>query len=231
MSRRRATFARPVLVGDVLWFGGGMLAATALGLAIAAVVLRVLGQDWFFAWLVPLTTALWALALWIAARRRRWSSADLGFVPSSRSFWHLLWEAPLAWVLAMTAGVGLTTALELNPGGVSNTDVLTAPGLGALPLTATALAVVVGAPLLEEIVFRRVVFGWLERPFGWIVGAVASAAVFAVVHVLPPLMVVVGCIGLANAVLVRAHRSLWPGIVLHAANNGFVTLAVLSGTS
>ncbi len=229
-TSRRLTFPRPARLGDVLWFGGGFLVATALGVLLLLLAAGTLGQRWSIGLFVPATAALWVVAAYVAARRRRWSRRDLGLVRGPRSWWHLLWEVPLAWLAAMALAMAGASALGMDPAeeGGNTEDILVAAELGTAPLLLTALGVVLVLPFLEEVFFRRLLYGWFERGLGWPLAALLSSVGFGLVHVLPLVMVVVGFIGLGAAVLVRVHRSLWPGVILHAANNLLVTAAVLT---
>lgn len=100
---------------------------------------------------------------------------------------------------------------------------LTATSSGAEIRLALFLAAVVGAPLLEEIFFRGVLYGALRRRFGVGWGIAASAAFFAVLHPQLPLgFLPIAFLGAAFAALYEWRQSLVPGMVAHAINNGIV---------
>ena len=88
--------------------------------------------------------------------------------------------------------------------------------LGWLPLYATML---VAAPLVEEVAFR----GWVQRPLerragaAWAIGI--SALLFALAHGYPLLVPYYVAAGVALGASVYLTRSLWVGIVAHAAHN------------
>lgn len=90
-------------------------------------------------------------------------------------------------------------------------------------LSATVLAVGV-APVLEEFVFRGLLQRPLERRWGPVWGITVTAAVFALAHMLPWVFPLHFALGAAFGFAVYATRSIWAGVLLHAANN---TLAVL----
>jgi membrane protease YdiL (CAAX protease family) len=92
-----------------------------------------------------------------------------------------------------------------------------------LNLIAVAILVTVIAPLAEEIFFRGFMFTALRRWIGWVGGGLATAAVFAVIHLgsvdavfLPPLLL----LGFLLCVLYHRTGSLLPCLALHALNNG-----------
>jgi membrane protease YdiL (CAAX protease family)/uncharacterized RDD family membrane protein YckC len=94
------------------------------------------------------------------------------------------------------------------------------------------LGVAVIAPLVEETLFRGVVFGWMRGGMPLPVAVTGSALVFAAAHalymqwtLLPPIFAI-GCV---LAIVYHYSRSLWPGIVIHASINTVATLALLLG--
>lgn len=89
------------------------------------------------------------------------------------------------------------------------------------------------APVLEEAVFRGALQGGLRARLGGRWALLLTAAPFALIHPQVGLgLVGVLLVGLALSI-VRAHEeSLWPGVVLHAINNGVALLlatALLGG--
>lgn len=230
-SVRRQTFARPVTGADVLL----SLLAVVVGPAVVAVLLIVvsatLGQDWLASIVVPLVTLVAGAGLWVALVRRGWAWRDLGFVRARhRSLWHLLWEVPLLWAAALILTVVVGTLVGIGP---SDTDSATsssadALGLGVVALLAMAVCVTILVPALEEILFRRVLFGWLEQRLGVAAAIGGSALIFALVHIAPPVILLQLLIGLGAATLVRAHRTLWAPLALHGLNNGIVTVGTLT---
>lgn len=84
-------------------------------------------------------------------------------------------------------------------------------------------------PVLEEIVFRRVLYGLLERLNSWI-AIVGSSLLFAAIHP-KGLMGSAFLLGLATALLYRRSRSLLPSICCHSTFNltgVFLTIISLS---
>jgi len=99
------------------------------------------------------------------------------------------------------------------------------PGL----VIASLLGTVLFAPMLEEFVFRGLLYGTLRRRLGWPVAAVLSAAVFAGAHGYG--VAGFGSVfasGLMWAVAYEKTGSLLPGMAAHAANNVSAACAVLA---
>ena len=94
------------------------------------------------------------------------------------------------------------------------------------------LLVGIVAPIVEEVFFRGVVYGWLRSRLPLVGAVVISAAVFAAAHVIPILLPALFVIGIILALAYELSRSLWIAIILHAIQNSltvtliFVALAV-----
>lgn len=206
--------------------------AIALAPAAAGVLVVVasttLGQEWLLGLTIPLATVVAGVAAWAALIRRGWSWRDLGFLRGRRSLAHLWWEVPLVWVAALLLTILVATLAGLAPSGPSATSTTEALTLGVAGLVATQVCMVLLFPALEEILFRRVIFGWIEQRLGTAMAVVGSALAFGLVHVAPPVIVLQFFIGLGAALLARGHRTLWASLALHALNNGVVTAVVLS---
>jgi hypothetical protein len=96
-------------------------------------------------------------------------------------------------------------------------------------VTASLLGTVVFAPVLEEIVFRGLLYATLRRRLGWPLAALLSAAVFAAAHGYG--VAGFGSVfasGLMWAVAYEKTGSLLPGMAAHAANNVSAACAVLA---
>ena len=90
------------------------------------------------------------------------------------------------------------------------------------PLWICAL-VIVAAPIVEEFIFRGLIFQGLRRSAGVAVAVVGSAALFALVH--PPIAVIpVFGLGIAAAISLERSGCLWSSIVTHAIYNACALL-------
>lgn len=225
---RRPTFDRPVTGTDLLLTLVAFLVSTALTVGLLLLLVAA-GAALDTAIVLTLTTGvvLWLVGVAWALRRRGWSWADLGLGPvGDRTSRAMVWQVPLAWfttmVLTVVVGTLLLEPTESN--AVASTQA--ALNLGPAALVGLAVAVVGIGPLVEEIIFRRVLLGWLEARTGIVLAVLAQAVLFAALHVIPQAMVLTFFLGLATAVLARRHRSLWPALALHATNTAVALLAV-----
>jgi uncharacterized protein len=142
------------------------------------------------------------------------------------------------WLLVgLAAGIGLklvTTGVVLAwqalTGDTTNPqqfffDGVTAGGWSlAVVLVAAGLLI----PVSEELLNRGILYGALRR-YGPVAAGLGSAAVFALFHVVPLVMIVAFVLGVVNAVLVERSGSIWPAVVAHATLNtsGLVAAAFL----
>lgn len=80
------------------------------------------------------------------------------------------------------------------------------------------------APILEEIVFRKIIFGALYKRLNFFIAAIISAIVFGLVHLDPLHLLVYTAMGLVFAYLyVKTKRIIVP-IIAHAGMNGIAVL-------
>lgn len=83
----------------------------------------------------------------------------------------------------------------------------------------TVLALVVFAPLFEEVVNRGIVLGALRSKYGVMVAWLGSSLFFGVIHGYPSQVVGAFVAGLVLAYVYIVTESLWAVIILHALNN------------
>jgi len=81
------------------------------------------------------------------------------------------------------------------------------------------IALVVIAPIAEEILFRGYTFQGVRRKFSWPVAAVVSAGLFGLAHMQLNVGIDTFALGFVACVLLEKTGSLWPAILLHAIKN------------
>ncbi|QUQ65179.1 CPBP family intramembrane glutamic endopeptidase [Kutzneria sp. CA-103260] len=122
----------------------------------------------------------------------------------------------LAWLLSALAS-GLYQAFTGDHQNIQAGYQAAASG-GLLTYLLSAVFGFVATPIGEEFIFRGVLANALGRYGAWI-SVLVSAAVFALVHGLNPVLPVAFVVGAINAVLLRRTGSVWPGVVVHGVNN------------
>jgi hypothetical protein len=133
-------------------------------------------------------------------------------------------------VLLVAAGLGVDTLLGLGAERLGLASHWTewfdedlVFGL-ASAVADSVLAGVVLAPVIEEVVFRGLLYATLRRRLGWPAAAAASAACFALAHGYGALgSADVWLSGVLWAWTYERTGSLWPGIAAHAAANLLAT--------
>ena len=128
-------------------------------------------------------------------------------------------------VLGTLATIGLSVAVSqigLDPKGMKQAvETARDPGLFALSLLALAGL----APLVEELLFRGILYGWLAWRWGGVLAWIVSSLAFAAAHVELEHILLVLPLGLWFGWLRWRTGSLWPSLVAHATNNGFAIAA------
>jgi hypothetical protein len=177
-------------------------AGSAALLAVSALVL----YSWqtLAAWLFSLRTAGRALALW-------------GFRRPNRA---ILWTVPVGLVAVYV--VSLAHDLIVHPEQQPIVNEFPRSGAGAALFVVVA---VVMAPLFEEIVFRGFLFRGFANSWGWVWGAIASAAVFGLAHLQLDVFVPLATLGFFLAWAYKRTGSLWSCIAMHGIFNAIAVLA------
>ena len=144
----------------------------------------------------------------------------------------IAWRAPRLQAYAAAVGVAFLAALFAAVAVVTlppdpdkltgpTSKLLDTPGLPHAVITVLAL---VGAPLMEEFVFRGAFFAALAGRWGAVAAGVITTLVFVALHVADkihwwPGFVVVGFLGALLVLLRLRYKSLWPGMLAHFLYN------------
>jgi uncharacterized protein len=219
-------FVTQMLVGVVLIIAVALSGGTALSDPVA---LMSLARNGLLNGVVVLISALLSLPIIYLV------TVKTGRRPFSEL---VRWRPPLhipAWtgvLIALAAGIlldALTLALQKPLVAPTVSDLFRGNLSGTLAL---ALAVVVAAPLMEEILFRGLLYTSLAARLGAPAGIAITALSFGAIHVctygtdwysvLQTLIM-----GLMLTVLRAWTGSLWPCTVAHVANNLYSTVETL----
>jgi membrane protease YdiL (CAAX protease family) len=93
------------------------------------------------------------------------------------------------------------------------------PNVTLISIALAVLAMVVVAPIVEEMVFRGLLFGALAPRLGVLAAALVSAIIFGAIHGDPVLFPTLAALGFVSAVAYAATGNLWVSVTLHAVNN------------
>ncbi len=196
----------------LVWALGGALLISGLADGAASAFDIVIADD--------LLTILMYLPMvaWVAVAVVRRAGVDLRPMfrwPRLGRYW---WIVAGLFILQLVFSLAAITLTQLVFPGLG--DGLEDVGQGNLVIA--VLALVVTPPLVEETVFRGVLLERYAVKWRLGVGILVSALFFGVLHVDP---IGAGMFGVVTGLLYLRTRSLWPGILLHAANNLFVLVA------
>lgn len=162
-----------------------------------------------------------AIALVMYLRRR---NIPLGFRPLGKRGWHLLWQVPVAII-----GSAVCTSIVAPLLGIESTGASSPVGTGTALVLFTLGAYLLIGPFLEEVVFRRLIMGYLDTVMPAVASVLLTSLVFGLAHIGPAAIVYTFFGGLAFALVTRWHRSLWAGFIVHMCNNVLVEIIVLAG--
>ncbi|WP_240985475.1 CPBP family intramembrane glutamic endopeptidase [Acididesulfobacillus acetoxydans] len=157
-------------------------------------------------------------------RVRHWTWADLGWrrVAVKPLLGRIVGLYIFAWV------INVAYAVVIYKYGISlpKKDVYTVllTHVSALTLLLNVLLAAVLAPMIEETLFRGIIFSSLKSYFGPGTAAVLSAALFSGLHLQLVGFIPRFVLGLMLAYLYSKNRSLYPSMVFHSLNNLVATL-------
>ncbi|MBS4220766.1 CPBP family intramembrane metalloprotease [Bacillus sp. FJAT-49711] len=123
--------------------------------------------------------------------------------------------------IAQLIGVYIETALGIKPGSENTEQIMNLIKLFPLVVLSSSIF----GPILEEIVFRKVIFGMLYNRFPFWVAALLSSLVFSLAHFDPMHIILYATMGFTFAFLyVKTKRIIVP-IISHMMMNTIVTVA------
>ncbi len=195
------------MVGLVLIMGGSGLVAAAFGSTVSEELLGVLLY-------LPIAAWVWL----VVVRRNGVNLAVMLRWPRLGTYW---WAVAGLFVVQLLFSVGAITLTQLVAPGLD--DALEGVGQGNLLLALIGLTVL--PPLVEEVVFRGILIERLSVKWRLTAAILISSIAFGILHADP---VGATAFGVMTTVLYLRTGSLWPGILIHFANN---LLALLSARS
>ena len=217
----------------------GALAVLVVSLVVGKSVVEALaGRDW------PLVVYIAISALlsygpsigWLWYVRGRWGSGRFGAVGWRFRWVDLAW-GPITWAAAIGVQILLAAAvLVFDIPLSSNVDSISDGDADRAYLVATAIAAVIAAPIVEELVFRGLVLRGLLSRLGPVLAVGLQGVLFGVAHVDPArgvgnlgLAIVLSGVGIALGTTAYLTRRLGAVVIAHAIFNGVVVAILLSG--
>lgn len=206
---------------DLFAVVGIFVLSSLVGLLVATVVMKVRGGES----LTPDLTLLYYLIQMLPPIAYVWWSrhkvgrdCGLHFGIRRMTLPMLLWGV----VLLLASSVVLEPLLLLFP-KEEYQNVTEMVGMGGWAI----LSVVVCAPLLEEILFRGMIFESCRERFGKGWAVLISAGLFGLIHGVPVQVINAFVVGLIFGYLYLRTRSLLLVVLLHMINNGIAYVALV----
>ena len=223
----------PVSAEEPKWPASAGLMALVLGLVGGLVLIGVIAgffavlgggnlednPGFLFSSVAAQDLAFVAAALVVAAGVARPSAAQFGF--------RVFRPSALGWALLALVVYFVLSAVYVslaNPPADDLPQQLGADRSTTLAII-TGIFVIVVAPPVEEFFFRGFLYQALRNRFGIVVAAVLSGFIFGAIHLKVEFLVPLAILGTVLALLFQKTNSLWPCILVHAANNS-IALAV-----
>jgi membrane protease YdiL (CAAX protease family) len=169
----------------------------------------MVGQLAFYAVAISVT-------LFFLATRRGIAVSELGWRRTSLRW--LLAALPLAVLGLAIAGVLGGIAQALLPSAQNQQCIAVQKEYGHSILLALPV-VCVAAPIVEETIFRGVLYRWLRGVLPMGLAMLFSGAVFAAAHAVTLLFLPLLGFGVLLAWIYERSGSLWPGVIVHALFN------------
>jgi membrane protease YdiL (CAAX protease family) len=223
--------ARDIVFGILAGFGGAIVFFVLYGIVLGIADSDPLSQIGEFVFASVVMYGFLLLGVWnFAIRRNDARFRDAGFA-------NLAWGS-VALMLPVTFGVIFANLLVQEGIQAAFGEIRTASdqlgvGEGGIDAAEAGLLLIttsVAAPVVEEFVFRGLLYRYLRARRGIPTAMVVSAALFSLGHFIPLLMPSLFLLGLALAWVAQRYDSLYPAIALHAFFNAIATIALASAT-
>lgn len=121
----------------------------------------------------------------------------------------------MAYIAQAVAVTIETNIFNITPGSENTQDIMAVTR--AIPLFAIIPAVI--APILEEIIFRKIIFGSLYKRTNFIIAALISALIFGIIHGEPQHILIYASMGFVFAFLYVKTKNIIVPILVHMTLN------------
>jgi len=97
----------------------------------------------------------------------------------------------------------------------------------AAPVLLLLVGYLLIGPLIEEIVFRRVLMNYFDTLMPAVASVLATSAIFGVAHIAPPAIVFTFFAGVGLALVARFHGTITASYIVHVVNNLLASAALI----
>ncbi|MGG5254751.1 lysostaphin resistance A-like protein [Neobacillus sp. SM06] len=192
------------------------------GIPLTAFILKQLGQNQRLAvpyWLIISFSIGLAITLFILRKEMRGTRDNRSGSSLSVSIIWAIFGVFLA-LFAQSLAANIERLIGVPMGSENTQQILKI--IDTLPLTILVSSIF--GPILEEIVFRKILFGTLYKRFNFFVSALASSVIFALAHMEPQHVLLYSSMGFTFAYLYIRTKHILVPIFAHVAMNTLVVI-------
>ena len=222
----------------IAWFAGG-LASLPLVALLKPDLSGPIGGEGLFIGIVTNAVTMGLLIVWLRTAHPRWVEI-IGWPDRSGVVRELAIGAGLGILVRLAAGIvggGVVLVLKDASNRPVNLPTQISTNLSGWGLVGFAIFAVIAAPVLEEFVFRGLVFRSIADRHGFWAGAIVSAVAFGAFHLLTPgdgvdvlaLGITHVGTGLGLAWIYWKRKNLLASIAGHAIFNLIAVVAIIAG--
>jgi uncharacterized protein len=167
-----------------------------------------------------------AAVTWVIKRRSstgRWADLGLG-----RPTWAHLGIGVGTWFGSYFIIIPLSLVMKQEQGLDEITNEFGSGTGRTVSIVIFALLIAVGAPLVEELLFRGLLQTAITARWNHWWAIIVPSVLFGLIHLQPRNMLVLTALGLIYAVVRHFTHSVWPSLIAHGLNNGVAAIALLA---
>jgi membrane protease YdiL (CAAX protease family) len=222
-------FVSSLITPIVLWFIGSLGVNMSVGLRIAVMQWITVGFTGLLFW-------LFAISMAKGCAQSAWKNDHVGTVLQDIGYGVIFWIIAIPVVIVTMQFFELLSYFAFGSFGVEQVSVKYLRNSISDPfLLSTALiAIIFGAPFIEEFLFRGCLQGWIRRSLGPKLAVVITSIIFALFHYSPaqkigniPIIASLFVFSLYLGWSYEKRRSLWTPITLHLVFNATSVLYIL----
>lgn len=170
-------------------------------------------------WLVISFSLTLIIVLLILRKEKRMEDDLRGMAsPASSAAWAI--AGVFLALMAQSIAASIEQMLGIEMGSENTQDIINL--IESFPVVILVSSII--GPILEEIVFRKIIFGSLHKKMNFFFAALISSVIFALAHMEPEHVILYSAMGFTFAFLyVKTKRIIVP-IIAHVTMNTFVVL-------
>lgn len=170
-------------------------------------------------WLIVSFSIALILVLYLLREEIKESRADhRGQRPGSTVLWGIF--GVFLALFAQSVAANIERLLGIKMGSENTQEIINI--INTLPLAILVSSIF--GPILEEIIFRKIIFGSLYKRFNFFISALISSVIFALAHMDPTHILIYASMGFTFAFLYVKTKNILVPIIAHVSMNTLVVL-------